>query len=175
VGLRAGGRGRQVAPATAPTGEAQLKILSQYVKDLSFECPSRVKFFSSPGPNPEVHAEINVRYVQHPEEVYEVTLNLDVHVKSDFGVLYHAELDYSGLFRVQDVPKKLLELVVFVMCPTLLFPFARRLLADLTQDAGFPPLMLDPVDFAGLYATKLQRNSVGAVQGSWFELGPPRV
>ena len=88
------------------------------------------------------------------EEAYEVALQLEVHAKSDEGVIYNVELIYGGLFRLRGLPQNLLQPVLFVDCPTLLFPFLRRVLADIIRDGGFPPLMLDPIDFGRLYAAK---------------------
>ena len=81
-----------------------------------------------------------------------MALQLEVHAKSDQGVIYNVELVYGGLFRLRGVPQNLLQPVLFIDCPTLLFPFMRRVLADVTRDGGFPPLMLDPIDFGRLYA-----------------------
>ena len=87
-----------------------------------------------------------------------MALQLEVHAKSDQGVIYNVELVYGGMFRLRNVPQNLLQPVLFIDCPTLLFPFMRRVLADMTRDGGFPPLMLDPIDFGRLYAEKLRRG-----------------
>ena len=96
------------------------------------------------------------------EEAYEVALQLEVHAKSDEGVIYNVELIYGGLFRLRGVPQNLLQPVLFVDCPTLLFPFLRRVLADIIRDGGFPPLMLDPIDFGRLYAQNLAQTQGAA-------------
>jgi preprotein translocase subunit SecB len=90
-------------------------------------------------------------------DAYEVALQLEVHAASDLGVIYNVELLYGGLFRLRGVPENLLQPVLFVDCPTILFPFMRRVLADVIRDGGFPPLMLDPIDFGRLYAQNLAR------------------
>ncbi len=89
--------------------------------------------------------------------------HLEVHAKSDAGVIYNVELIYGGLFRLRNVPQNLLQPVLFVDCPTLLFPFLRRVLADVIRDGGFPPLMLDPIDFGRLYAQNLAQQPRGRI------------
>ena len=95
------------------------------------------------------------------DENYEVVLNIEVHAKGDTGVIYNVELFYAGMFRLRGVPQNMLQPVLFVDCPTILFPFVRRVLADVTRDGGFPPLMLDPIDFGRLYAQNLARAGEG--------------
>ena len=92
-----------------------------------------------------------------PAEEYEVTLNLDAHARSDLGIIYNVEVAYAGVFRLRNIPDNLVQPVLLIDCPTLLFPFLRRLVADVTRDGGFPPLMLDPIDFRGLYAQNAAR------------------
>lgn len=136
---------------------AQLNVLAQYVKDLSFESPAAPQSLQAPGQNPQLQVSVNVGAGPRPDDVFEVTLNVEVHAKNDAGVIYNVELAYGGLFRLRNVPANLLQPVLFVDCPTLLFPFLRRVLADVTRDGGFPPLMLDPIDFGRLYTQNLAR------------------
>lgn len=137
--------------------EAQLSVLAQYVKDLSYESPSAPQSLQGPGQNPQLKVGINVNAGPRSDDVYEVLLNLEVHAKSDLGVIYNVELLYGGLFRLRNIPAHLIQPVLYVDCPTLLFPFMRRVLADISRDGGFPPLMLDPIDFGKLYAQNLAR------------------
>jgi preprotein translocase subunit SecB len=139
-----------------PTG-AELNVLGQYIKDLSFESPAAPQSLQAPGQNPQLKVGVNVSTTPRPEDIYEVTLNLEVHARNDAGVIYNAEIVYGGLFRLRNVPPNLLQPVLFVDCPTILFPFLRRVLADVTRDGGFPPLMLDPIDFGRLYTQNLAR------------------
>jgi len=134
----------------AGTG-TQLNVLGQYIKDLSFESPGSPQALQAPPQNPQLQVSVNVSAAARPEDAYEVTLNIEVHAKSDTGVIYNVELAYGGLFRLRNIPQNLLQPVLFVDCPTILFPFLRRVLADITRDGGFPPLMLDPIDFSRLY------------------------
>jgi preprotein translocase subunit SecB len=145
-------------PDEAPAGTgtraasgAELAVLAQYVKDLSFESPGAPQTLQGPGENPELKVGVNVNAGPRGEDIYEVALQIEAHAKSKVGVIYNAELMYGGLFRLRNIPKHLLQPVLFVDCPTLLFPFVRRMLADVVRDGGFPPLLLDPIDFASLY------------------------
>jgi preprotein translocase subunit SecB len=130
----------------------QLTMLALYVKDLSFESPSAPKSLQGPGQNPQLRVNVNVNAGPRGDDTYETALQLEAHASSDLGVIYNVELLYGGLFRLRGVPEKLLQPVLFVDCPTILFPFVRRVLADAIRDGGFPPLMLDPIDFGRLYA-----------------------
>jgi len=144
------------APPSAAT-QPQLTVLAQYIKDLSFESPSAPQSLQGPGQNPQLKVGVNVNAAPRGDDAYEVALQLEVHAKSDHGVIYNVELIYGGLFRLRGVPQNLLQPVLFVDCPTILFPFLRRVLADVIRDGGFPPLMLDPIDFAGMYQKRLQQ------------------
>ena len=153
-------------PQTGATGAkptaipAQLGVLAQYVKDLSFESPNAPDALQGPGQNPQLKVSVNVNAQARAQEAYEVSLNLEVHARSDSGVIYNVEMVYGGLFRLQNIPQNLLQPVLFVDCPTILFPFMRRVLADVTRDGGFPPLMLDPIDFGRLYAENSARSQI---------------
>ncbi len=140
----------------------ELSILVQFIKDLSFESPNSPKSLQGPGENPQLNVNVNVQAAPQGDNVYEVDLNFEAKATSDDGVIYNIELVYAGLFRLAGIPEEYLQPVLFVDCPTLLFPFARRIVADLTQEGAFPPLLLDPVDFAGLYrqnAAQLQQQA----------------
>jgi preprotein translocase subunit SecB len=139
-----------------PSG-AQLSVLAQYIKDLSFESPAAPMSLEGPGQNPQLRVNVNVNAGPRGEDLYEVVLNIEAHARNDTGVIYNVELLYGGLFRLRNIPENMLQPVLFVDCPTLLFPFVRRALADVTADGGFPPLMLDPIDFGKLYAQNLAR------------------
>ena len=134
----------------------QVNVLGQYIKDLSFECPDAARFFRGPGKNPNLQINFNVQVRNMKEETYEVALSLEGEAKSDEGVLYNIELVYAGAFLLRNLPQEAIQPVLFIECPALLFPFVRRLVADLTREGGFPPLLLDPIDFAGLYRRRAE-------------------
>jgi preprotein translocase subunit SecB len=150
-----------VTPGAARAGnQAQLTVLAQYVKDLSFENPGAPQSLQGPGQNPQLKVSVNVSAEPRGEETFEVGLHLEVHASNAKGVIYNVELLYGGLFGLRNIPQNLLQPVLFIDCPTLLFPFMRRVLADVTRDGGFPPLMLDPIDFGRLFAENLARGEV---------------
>jgi preprotein translocase subunit SecB len=155
-------QGPHGTPATAAGAraatQAQLTVLAQYIKDFSFENPGAPQSLQGPGQNPQLKVGVNVHAQARADEAYEVSLNLEVHAKSDSGVIYNVELIYGGLFHLRNIPQNLLQPVLFVDCPTILFPFMRRVLADVVRDGGFPPLMLDPIDFGRLYAQNLAKG-----------------
>ena len=104
---------------------------------------------------------VNVNATSKSDDNYEVVLNIEVHAKGDTGIIYNVELFYAGMFRLRGVPQNMLQPVLFIDCPAILFPFVRRVLADVTRDGGFPPLMLDPIDFGRLYSQNLARAGEG--------------
>jgi len=138
--------------------QARLTVLAQYIKDLSFENPGAPQSLQGPGQNPQLKVGVNVHAQAKADEAYEVSLNLEVHAKSDSGVIYNVELVYGGLFQLRNIPENVIQPVLFVDCPAILFPFMRRVLADVVRDGGFPPLMLDPIDFGRLYAQNLAKG-----------------
>jgi preprotein translocase subunit SecB len=131
--------------------QAQINVLGQYIKDFSFENPRAPESLRGPGGNPSLHVNFNVQAQSVGPEVYEVLLSLDVEAKSDEGPLYTLELVYAGGFRLRGIPQQALKPILFIECPALLFPFVRRIVLDTTREGGFPPLPLDPIDFAALY------------------------
>ena len=151
--------------AGAPT----LNIHGQYIKDLSFEAPNAPAIFQamqSNQPDITINVDVAAAPLQEPEEgktgVYEVILNLQATCKSGEQTAFIAELTYGGIFEV-GVPKDHVQPLLLIECPRLLFPFARNILADMTRDGGFPPLMLSPIDFTQLYQQRLAQGANPAV------------
>ena len=157
------------APATpaenTPPLPPQLRILAQYVKDLSFEnpgAPESLRNAQAPG----IDLSIDVQARSVGEGAFEVLLNINANAsREDGGVVFITELAYGGLFQLANIADSDREPFLLIECPRLLFPFARRVLADTTRDGGFPPLMLDPVDFAGLYRQQMAKRAA-AVPGA---------
>jgi preprotein translocase subunit SecB len=136
--------------------QPQVSIVGQYIRDLSFEAPEAHRFLSGPGNNPNLNVNFQVQANKLEDGLFEVALSLEAEAKSDAGLLYKLELIYAGALMVRNVPEEAYQPLLFVEAPTLLFPFARRIAADLTREGGFPPLMLNPFDFAGLYRHQLE-------------------
>jgi preprotein translocase subunit SecB len=141
--------------APAQPNQMQVRVLGQYIKDLSFESPNLRKLLAGSQENPNLNLELNVAPEQVAPLVYETALNFSAKAESKgIGLIYELELVYAGLFRIENAPPEALEPMLHVNCPALLFPFLRRIAADLTREGGFPPLLLDPVDFGALYLRK---------------------
>jgi preprotein translocase subunit SecB len=132
----------------------RVKLLGEYIKNLSFESAQPVKFMEF-GENPELEFDVDVAAVEQGKDLYEVMLNLEVHAKNDLHVIYHLELSYAGLFRLRNVPDEFRQQVLVGDCPKLIFPSLRRVVSDITYGGGFPPLMLD---FDGLPGFTLRRS-----------------
>ncbi|MDE1569660.1 protein-export chaperone SecB [Aquabacter sediminis] len=132
-----------------------LNVLAQYVKDLSFENPNAPNSLGAPQGQPDVNLQINVnaRPLQGPD--FEVELKVEGSATVNGSTLFAFDLTYGGIFRVQNVPEQSLQPVVLIECPRLLFPFARQIVADSVRNGGFPPLMIDPVDFAALFQQRM--------------------
>jgi preprotein translocase subunit SecB len=129
---------------------------SQYVKDLSFENPNAPQALQQATERPNITVNVNVEAKGLGPDVYEVELKLAASAKRDEMALFVAELVYAGVFTIRGFPQEHLQLAVLVQCPTLLFPFARRVLADVIRDGGFPPLLLEPINFLELLQRQQQ-------------------
>jgi preprotein translocase subunit SecB len=142
-----------------PEGGAspQLNILAQYIKDLSFESPNAPASLRNQGRAPGINIGVNVgaNPVNGAEGDYDVRLTLNAKAGEEKDILFHVELEYGGVFRLQGFPQEHLLPLLFIECPRLLFPFARQIIADATRNAGFPPLMIDPIDFAALFTQRM--------------------
>lgn len=136
----------------------QVGVISQYVKDFSFENPNAPAVYQWQA-QPKIDIQFNIGANQVGDDVHEVVLKIDARAEADGGqVAFVVELSYAGLFGLRNVPDEQLQPFLLAEAPRLLFPFARRILADAVRDGGFPPLMLEPIDFGGLYMSQLQQQ-----------------
>lgn len=136
---------------------AQLRVLTQYVKDLSFENPNAPQTLGPAEEQPAINVRVDVGVRRMSGTDFEVALKIGAEATVKDKTMFLVELDYAGLFRLTNVPEADLEAVLVIECPRQIFPFARRILADVTRDGGFPPLMIDPIDFVGLYNQRRQQ------------------
>ena len=143
-----GGAAESPAPQQNQT---QLNVLGQYIKDFSFENPNAPRSLAPTETQPAINIQINVGVQQLAPTDYEVTLKLEGKADSAGTVLFAFDLTFAGVFRVQNVPAEMLQPLIMIECPRLLFPFAREIVATAVRNGGFPPLLLDPVDFVALY------------------------
>lgn len=157
------------APAPAPGGPLLLNL--QFTKDLSFEVPGAPEIFATLREQPRVDLQLDVqaRPIQEGANVYEVSLQIradaQAAINGESQTCFIAELVYCGIFTLDVAPDQM-EPMLLVECPRLLFPFARNILADVTRDGGFPPVLLAPIDFVALWQSRrVQGASDGALPG----------
>lgn len=151
------------APQPA-SGQAQphFTLNAQYIKDLSFENPNAPQSLAPSDARPNIGVNVDVQARGTGPDIYEVVLKLNANATRDDQALFVAEVLYAGAFTIRGFPPEHMELAVLVQCPTLLFPFARRVLADVVRDGGFPPLLLDPINFLELYQRQKQQQQAAA-------------
>lgn len=145
--------GEDTAPAVG--------LISQYVKDLSFENPNSPAVFQWQG-QPQIDVQFNIGANQVGDDAHEVILKIEVKAMSADKVAFQVELAYAGLFGIRNIPAEQLQPFLLAEGPRLVFPFARRVLADAVRDGGFPPLLLDPIDFGALYMQQAAANADNA-------------
>lgn len=144
----------------------QIGLIAQYVKDLSFENPNAPGVYSWQT-QPNIDVQFNIASEKAADDVHEVALKITAKAVSDQGTAFAVELVYAGLFGLRNIPDDQIQPFLYAEAPRLMFPFARRVLADAVQDGGFPPLLLDPLDFGSLYMQQLQAQqaNTGAPAG----------
>jgi preprotein translocase subunit SecB len=148
----------------AGTGpQPRIQMVGQYVKDLSFENPGAPAALAQ---RPAIDLGVDLQARRMDAEHFEVELKLRVTAKVEEKAVFLLELVYGGLFQVQNVPEDVLQQVLLIDGPHLLFPFARRIVADVVRDGGMPPLMIEPIDFAGLFRAKAAEMQKMRVSGT---------
>src|SRR6476659_7591395 len=154
--------------------QPQVSIFAQYVKDLSVENPSAPQVYSWQV-QPGLDVQFNLNVENAGEGTHEVTLKFHMSARSDNGVHFVVDLSYAGLFALRNVPQEALPVFLMVEAPRLLFPFARQVISDAVSSTGFPPLMLDPIDFASAYMAQVeaaqQQAAVGGAEAQTEETG----
>jgi preprotein translocase subunit SecB len=150
----------------------QAATIAQYIKDLSVESPSAPQVFQwQTQPSLDVQFGINGNKVG--DDVHEITLKIEVNAKSDNGTHFIVDLSYAGLFGFRNIPEEALPPFLLIEAPRLLFPFARQIVAEAVQNLGFPPVLLDPIDFAAAYVA--QQEQQGQASGQPGGDGEPPV
>lgn len=141
--------------------EPQVGLIAQYVKDLSFENPNAPAVYQWQG-QPNIDVQFNIGSQTVGDDVYEVALKIDIKATSADKVAFQVELLYAGLFGIRNVPEDQIQPFLYAEAPRILFPFARRVVADTVRDGSFPPLMLEPIDFGALYVQQIQQQAMTA-------------
>ncbi|MGN6059235.1 MAG: protein-export chaperone SecB [Sphingomicrobium sp.] len=139
----------------------QVTILAQYIKDLSVENPSAPQVYQWQV-QPTLDVQFNINVQTAADDVHEVSLKIEVTARSDNGVHFVVDLSYAGLFGLRNVPAEALQPFLLVEAPRLIFPFARQIVSEAVSSSGFPPLLLDPIDFTAAYMAQLQAQQDGA-------------
>ena len=156
--------------ATPPEalGQAEgpgIRILAQFVRDLSFENPRVPETLRGGAAQPQIDLGIEMNARAREDGYFEVDLKLSAKAQRDDGPVFVVELLYGGVFQIAGVEQEDMEPVLLIECPRYLFPFARRIIAAVTSEGGYPPFLLDPIDFAGVYAAR-KAEAAGQVVGN---------
>lgn len=152
---------------TAPSAGAQssqpsLRVMAQYLKDLSFESPKAPDIFRQGAAQPNMDVSVDVGARGFAPNQYEVELSVSARATNAEEPVFVVETAYAGAFEIVNVPPEQLEAVLLVECPRLLFPFVRQIVADTTQSGNFPPVWLDPIDFLAIYEQRRRQAAAGA-------------
>jgi preprotein translocase subunit SecB len=156
----------ETADPTRPAGQSvpPLVVNVQYIKDLSFEVPNAPEIYATLRNQPQVaiNLDVQARALQDGQNVYEVVLAVKAEAREavqnggEGRPVFIAEMQYAGVFTLNNVPQESVEPLLLIECPRLLFPFARAVLSDVTREGGFPPVLLQPIDFVGLWQSRRQ-------------------
>ena len=141
----------------------RMQVLSQYIRDLSFENVAIQKGDKVEG-QPEVQVQVGLDAKKKSDDVYEIITKFKVESKTPSQTVFILELEYAGQFRVENVPENQLHPYLMIECPRMIFPYVRRIIGDVTRDGGFPPLNVDNIDFLALYQQDLMRRQAAQQQ-----------
>ena len=144
--------------------DPQVATIAQYIKDLSVESPSSPQAFQWQT-QPQLEVQFNIAVEKVADDVHEVVLKIEVAARSDQGVHFLIDLSYAGLYGLRNIPDDALQPFLLIEAPRLLFPFVRQIIADCSQNTGFPPLLLDPIDFGAAYMAQLEAQQAGGEAG----------
>jgi len=147
--------GGSAAPVDSENAAPSLSVIVQYTKDFSFENPNAPQSLQQQQQQPQIGIQINVNPRQLAANDFEVELKLEGKAEFSNNVLFAFDLNYAGVFRLMNIPQENLGPLLMIECPRLLFPFAREIISTAISNGGFPPLMLHPIDFVGLYQRRL--------------------
>jgi preprotein translocase subunit SecB len=158
------GNGQVDIPPAAQEAPQQLIVNAQYVKDLSFENPRAPESLIQPSTQPSVDINVDVKAQNLGPEVFEVVLTINVTARAEEQPVFLVELAYGAVVTVRNAPQEMLAPLILVETPRIVFPFARAIIANATRDGGFPPLMINPIDFSELLRRQ-QEAAQAAISG----------
>jgi preprotein translocase subunit SecB len=160
--------------APAEPAAIQIQINAQYTKDFSFENPNAPASLQPKEQQPSIAVNVDVSANRVTEsDLYEVVLKINADAKRDTEQLFLAELTYAGLFTIKNVPQEQVTPLLLIECPRLLFPFARNIMAEATRDGGFPPLLIQPVDFAAMFRQSAANQAAATEASGTAAVVPP--
>lgn len=137
-----------------------IAVNAQYIKDFSFENPGAPATLANLSAAPQIDLALDLNIQRMPEDDYfEVEISISAKAVNEKATLFIVDLKYAGVFNLINIPKDQVQMLLAVHCPSIIFPYARKIIADVTQDGGFQPLMIDPVDFGVLYSKKMMEAS----------------
>ena len=140
-------------------GAPHIAVNAQYIKDFSFENPGAPGSLATMDKSPQIDLALDLNVQKLPEEnYYEVEISISAKALSKQKTLFVVDLKYAGVFNLINIPEEQIQMLLAVHCPSIIFPYARKIIADATQDGGFQPLMIDPVDFGVLYSKKMMQD-----------------
>jgi preprotein translocase subunit SecB len=148
--------------AAAQPVQPKMQVLAQFIKDMSFENIAAQKGIGEGDPTPDIQVQVNLDAKKRTQEnQYDVTVKLNVSAKTKDGekAIFLMELEYTGVFSIENIPEEQLHPFLLIECPRMLFPFIRRIVSDVTRDGGYPPLNLENIDFLALYRNELARRA----------------
>jgi preprotein translocase subunit SecB len=154
----------------------QVATIAQYIKDLSVESPNSPQVFQWTGQQPQLDVQFHINVNAVDDNVHEVALKIEASAKSDNGMHFLVDLSYAGLFGFRNIPEDALAPFLLAEAPRLLFPFARQIIAEAIQNCGFPPLLLDPIDFGAAYLAQAEaaaQNADAIGEGDAGDAAPP--
>ncbi|MEM9433494.1 MAG: protein-export chaperone SecB [Pseudomonadota bacterium] len=146
----------------AAPAQPRMQVLAQYIRDMSFENVAAQKGINDTEGAPDIQVQVNLDAKKRPtENQFDVTIKLEVSAKTKSGdaAIFLMEIEYTGVFLVENVPNEQLHPFLMIECPRMLFPFLRRIVSDVTRDGGFPPLNLENIDFLALYRNEIARRA----------------
>ncbi len=159
-GANGNGQTPEASPKTTEAPQVQMKVLGQFVRDLSFENVMAQKGVSG-DIQPDISVQVNLdakkRQAEGQFEVI-IKLNIESKIKESSDVLFLLEIEYAGIFQIGGVPEEQLHPFLLIECPRMLFPFLRRIVSDVTRDGGYPPLNMDNIDFIQIYRNEMARQ-----------------
>lgn len=147
--------------------QPQMRVLNQFIKDLSFENIASQKGVSAESTKPDININVNLEAKKRPaDNQYDVIIKINIlsKAKETEEVFFNLEMDYAGIFEINNISDDQLHPYLLIECPRIIFPYLRRIISDITRDGGYPPLSLDQIDFLSMYQAELEKRSLNESQ-----------